>query len=377
MGSLPIQPPAPKRVPRIYIVLGAVLFAASVGASMGSTSSIGIVVDGASRHVDSGTTIADLAAAGLLAGKPGRMVSVTGHVLSQPSGSPVRTRRNGRFVSQDVTVYDGDVITSADGRNRVELLVTRRQPIAFPKRTVGSGPLATLAAPGSPGVRQLSVGAFSGDIATSTVLIAPSAMVVKHYGARTSTKIVALTFDDGPWPGQTEKILRILREQKVKASFFMIGYLVKRNPALARKVASEGHLVGNHTAGHQLLTKMTAAQIDKQLSGAERLLEADTGATVRWFRPPGGRMSPVALARVRDAGLKVAMWSVDPQDWRRGRKASQIAHGVVARVKPGSVVLMHDGGGDRAQTIRALPVIIRSLRSRGYRFVTLDEIPVQ
>ena len=94
------------------------------------------------------------------------------------------------------------------------------------------------------------------------------------------------------------------------------------------------------------------------------------------FRPPGGNISPAVWARVNRARLKVALWNVDPQDWRRPG-AKKIAHDVAVNARPGSIILLHDGGGNRQQTIQALPVIIRSLQSRGYRFVTLDELPVR
>lgn len=374
MGSLQIQPPAQKPIPRIYLLLGALLFAAAVGVSTGGESPARLTVDGTAREVHSSATIADLAKAGFLKAESGKMVSVRGRVLARGSGVLARTWRNDKPVGEDAVVYDGDVIKSADGRNLVEPTVTERVPIAFPRRTVGSGPLTTLVSPGCPGVKELTTGAFSGEVVTSTVIVTAAPMVVKRYGANPHEKLVALTFDDGPWPGQTEQILHVLRQYHVRATFFMVGYLAKRQPALVRKVAAEGHLVGNHTMGHKVLTKLKPAVVDKQITQGQSTIQRLSGESSTWFRPPGGELSPAVWARIRRAHLKVALWNVDPQDWRR-KPSKQIAHSVVTHVKPGSVVLMHDGGGDRSQTIKALPVIIRSLQSRGYRFVTLDEIP--
>jgi peptidoglycan/xylan/chitin deacetylase (PgdA/CDA1 family) len=232
----------------------------------------------------------------------------------------------------------------------------------------------TLAAPGSVGVKREEVGAISGEEVTSSVITQPMPMVVKRYGTRPGERVVALTFDDGPWPGQTNRILHILKQYNVRASFFMLGYLSKRNSALARQVADEGHLVGNHTIGHRTLTRLTTAAVDDQIERGEVAIAKSTGVTPAWFRPPGGHISAGVWSRVNHANLRVALWDVDPQDWR-SPTPNQIAHNVVVNTRPGSIVLLHDGGGNRESTIRALPIIIRSLQSRGYKFVTLDELP--
>ena len=374
MSSLPVHSPSPGRIPRLYVAVAAVLFAAALAASLGAKPYARVTVDGHPRRLEAGTTVTELEQTGYLAGHRGRMVSVSGEVLEQSSGTPARVWRNGKEATGDRIIYDGDVITSADGQNAVEQVVVRREPVPFTTRIVGTGPLIALASAGAVGVRQMSVGMVSGEEVTSSVVVKPVPMVVKRYGKNTRQKVVALTFDDGPWPGQTERILHILRQYKVKGTFFLVGYLAQKNPALARKIASEGHLVGNHTAGHRMLTRLDTAGVDDQIERGERIIVKSTGEKPLWFRPPGGNISPAVWARVRKAHLKVALWTVDPQDWTRPG-AKRIAHDVVVHTRPGSIVLLHDGGGNRAQTIRALPVIIRALQSRGYRFVTLDQMP--
>lgn len=374
MSTLPIKPPTSRDVPWLYLVVGAVVFAAALAASLGAKPSVRATVDGVSRRVGSGTTLARIARMGYLEGRPGRVVSLSGRLLSQSSGAGVRVWRNGRRATDEQTIYDGDTIASANGRDVVEDVVVKREQIPVPVQMVGSGPLITVSAPGSPGLKQMSVGAVSGVEVTSTVLTRPTPMVLLRYSKQTREKVVALTFDDGPWPGQTDKILRVLRQYKVKATFFMLGYLAKRNRSLARQVAAEGHLVGNHTMGHRKLTALSAGEVDQQIADAESAIISSTGQSPEWFRPPGGFISSAVWSRARKASLKVALWNVDPQDWRRPR-STQITHDVVTRVRPGSIVLLHDGGGDRAQTIKALPGIISELQARGYRFVTLDEVP--
>jgi peptidoglycan/xylan/chitin deacetylase (PgdA/CDA1 family) len=375
MSSLPVHPPEPPRIPRLYIALGVLLFAAGLAASIGAGNSLRLTVDGSLRRVGPGTTVAELAEMGYLAARPGDTLSVrSGRIAREGGGTPLSVTRNGREAGAQRVLYDGDVIESSNGRDVIEATVTREKPIPVGTRFVGSGPLMTLAAPGSVGVKREQVGAISGEEVTSSVITQPTPMVVKRYGTRPGERVVALTFDDGPWPGQTNRILHILKQYKVRASFFMLGYLSKRNSALARQVADEGHLVGNHTIGHRTLTRLTAAAVDDQIERGEVAIAKSTGVTPAWFRPPGGDISPGVWSRVNHANLRVALWDVDPQDWRNPTP-NQIAHNVVVNTRPGSIVLLHDGGGNRDSTIRALPIIIRSLQSRGYRFVTLDELP--
>lgn len=374
MGSLPVKPPTSRDTPWFYLAMGALLFAAALAASLAAKPSVRATIDGTARRVESGMTLADVGRMGYLEARPGRVVAVSGRLLEQSSGAKVRVWRNARIATDDQTVYDGDVITSADGRDVVEDVVVKQDEIPVPVKMVGSGPLIAVSTPGSPGLKETRVGAASGEVVTSTVITQPTSMVVRRYGKQTRQKLVALTFDDGPWPGQTDRILRVLHQYKVKATFFMLGYLARNNASLAHQVAAQGHLVGNHTMGHKKLTALSAAAVDRQISSAEARIISATGQTPEWLRPPGGYISPSVWSRARKASLKVALWSVDPQDWRR-LPSTRITHDVVTRVRPGSIVLLHDGGGDRTQTIKALPGIIRLLKARGYRFVTLDEMP--
>jgi peptidoglycan-N-acetylglucosamine deacetylase len=184
---------------------------------------------------------------------------------------------------------------------------------------------------------------------------------------------VALTFDDGPWPSHTQQVLDILAEQDVKASFFMVGYLAERYPDVARRVVDEGHLVGNHTQNHTVLTRQSAEVTRTQIETGSRTLQKVTGVAPAWFRPPGGGMNAQVLKEAKRAGMDLVMWDVDPQDWRRPG-VDHMLTSMLKQIKPGSVVLLHDGGGNRSQTIEMLPLLIEELKERGYLFVTLDQL---
>lgn len=187
--------------------------------------------------------------------------------------------------------------------------------------------------------------------------------------------MVALTFDDGPWRGQTEQVLAILAERDVRATFFILGCQVERAPDLAQAIANAGHLIGNHTYSHRRLDTAPYDLVDWEVSWGAHRIETVTGIHPTWFRAPGGNFGQAAYEAAERAGSRPALWTVDPQDWRDNATPDEIAGNVLTTAHPGAIVVLHDGGGDQTSTIAALPAIIDGLRAQGYRFVTLDELP--
>lgn len=188
-----------------------------------------------------------------------------------------------------------------------------------------------------------------------------------------SKKVVALTFDDGPWPTYTTGVLRALKQRNVLGTFFMCGYTLKARPEVGRKVVRLGHEIGNHSFHHPVLTRLSNQSINRQLASTQQLVRKKLGVTPKWFRPPYGATNYQVRRLARKNGLHHITWTVDSSDWRL-RSSSTIAHGVLRRTKPDSVILMHDGGGNRRATVNALPTIVRVLKTRGYDFVTLSEL---
>lgn len=189
----------------------------------------------------------------------------------------------------------------------------------------------------------------------------------------TTEPVVALTFDDGPEPPATEEILDVLAEEGVPAAFFCLGRQVRRHPELVERMAREGHLVGNHTDTHANLLLCTPARSRREIEGGAQALEEVLGERPRWFRPPYGFRFPWTLLQARARGQSTALWSNCPRDWQQPG-ADVLVERVVGSVRPGDVVLLHDGGGDRRQTVQALRELIPALRARGYRFVRLDRL---
>lgn len=194
-------------------------------------------------------------------------------------------------------------------------------------------------------------------------------MVVNHVSVPKTDKVIALTFDDGPNPPYTGKVLRILKEHNAKATFFMLGAELAASPSLGRQVRDAGHAIGNHSWSHPIRPKDPVGEVSRTDDELRAVLNIDTTL----FRPPYGNLTN-GLAKAAEARNEaIVIWSVDTNDWKRPG-AKRIASRVIRGAKPGRIVLMHDGGGDRSQTVAALPVILDTLGKKGYRFVTVPEL---
>lgn len=181
---------------------------------------------------------------------------------------------------------------------------------------------------------------------------------------------VALTFDDGPHPQYTPKILAILRKYHVKATFFVVGEMAAKQPELIRAEAADGHVVGNHTYHHVNLTKIPDSSIPIEWQAAQDVIKGITGKSMRFCRPPGGDYDGEVMKDATDLGLVTVLWTDDPGDYASpGDKA--IKRRVLSRIDDGGIILIHDG---IQQTIDVLPQIIENLKKRGFRFVTVSEM---
>lgn len=185
---------------------------------------------------------------------------------------------------------------------------------------------------------------------------------------------VALTFDDGPNPPYTSQILAILQRYGVPATFFVIGSQAQNYQDLTQQEAQQGNVIGNHSWSHPSdLTTLPPADVRSQLQSTNNQIKADTGQSPALFRPPGGHYNSAVQSIAADLGLSTILWSVDPRDWSRPG-VSKIVQTVLDTTHNGSIILLHDGGGDRSQTVAALPQIISALQQRGFQFVTISRM---
>ena len=185
-------------------------------------------------------------------------------------------------------------------------------------------------------------------------------------------KVIALTFDDGPWPESTAQVLDILKQNQIKGTFFLIGQNVKNYPGLVKREIAEGHVIGNHTWHHwyQFLNPQAAAY---EIDHTADLIYQVTGIKTNLFRPPGGIMHNGVAAYARNSKYAIILWSSDSVDYSRPA-VPKLINNVFRKAKPGGIVLMHDGGGNRSKTVQALPEIIANFRKQGYSFVTIPEL---
>jgi cellulose synthase/poly-beta-1,6-N-acetylglucosamine synthase-like glycosyltransferase/spore germination protein YaaH/peptidoglycan/xylan/chitin deacetylase (PgdA/CDA1 family) len=223
-----------------------------------------------------------------------------------------------------------------------------------------------------------SVGLF----ANETYRQLPSSFVIRKFGK--GDKQVVLTFDDGPDPDWTPQILDILKKERVPASFFMVGINAEDNIPLVRRVYSDGFEIGNHTFTHPNIAEVSKQRAFVELNATRLLIECITGHSTVMFRPPYNadaepttmqELEPVAFGKQQHY-LTIGE-SIDPRDWENGVSADSIFDRVVAQASLGSIVLLHDAGGNRAATVEALPRIIHYFRDRGYTFTTIAALTGQ
>jgi len=184
-------------------------------------------------------------------------------------------------------------------------------------------------------------------------------------GSRAHRRI-ALTFDDGP-SAYTSQVISILSRYHVHGTFFEVGQEIAGRAAVMRSALAHGDELGDHSMHHSVLPSRS------DIAETARAIQRASGFRPCLFRPPYGAYNSAEVARARAEGMSTILWDVDPQDWSRPGTSAIYAR-VVANARPGSIVIMHEGGGDRSETVAALPAIIRNLKSRGYRLVTASDL---
>jgi peptidoglycan-N-acetylglucosamine deacetylase len=182
-------------------------------------------------------------------------------------------------------------------------------------------------------------------------------------------KAIALTIDDGPSPVYTPQILSLLRRYRITASFSMIGVNVLAYPGVAREVADAGHMIVNHTQTHHNLAYMPPGEVSTEMNLATDAIHRATGRVPDMFRAPYGAWSPTVFQLCGAAGMTPLGWSVDPRDWSRPG-VSAIIDNILGNTRTGSIILEHDGGGDRSETVAALRFVLPRLLEAGYHFRT-------
>jgi cellulose synthase/poly-beta-1,6-N-acetylglucosamine synthase-like glycosyltransferase/peptidoglycan/xylan/chitin deacetylase (PgdA/CDA1 family) len=253
----------------------------------------------------------------------------------------------------------------------------------------GEGEILHIQSRPASGERQITVDPNTNLVTDETFKTMPQPYTVDMYGS--SPKKIAITFDDGPDPEWTPKILDVLKEKNAKATFFLIGVEAEKNAGLTKRIYNEGHEIGNHTFTHPDISNVSKRYFEVELNLTERFFEGKLGVKPVLFRPPysidqepdtADEVRPLELAQ--QLGYITIGDKVDPNDWRDNprRPANEIVADVMKNLPPcdpgnltcGNIILLHDGGGDRSETLKALPLIIDGLRQRGYDIVPVSDL---
>jgi peptidoglycan/xylan/chitin deacetylase (PgdA/CDA1 family) len=192
-----------------------------------------------------------------------------------------------------------------------------------------------------------------------------------HRRVNTGEAVVALTFDDGPSAANPPRLLEILRDKGVKATFFMIGKNVAAHPEVVRQVAGGGHEIGSHSWSHPRFPNLGDDAVRRELRQTEEALLAAAGVKPRYLRPPYGSLTAAQREWIhREFGYEFIYWDVDPNDWRKPG-VDEVTARIVNSARPGSILLLHD---IHADSVAAVPAIIDQLRAKGFKFLTVSEL---
>lgn len=206
------------------------------------------------------------------------------------------------------------------------------------------------------------------------VPVTPSAASAKIVYTRCEVPapVIAITFDDGPHPDFTPRLLDMLKERHIKATFFMVGRCVVTYPQIVKRIADEGHEVANHSWSHPLLTSLGTTSVESQLRRTHDAIVKACGIAPLLYRPPYGEVRFSQRKRIHETfGYPTILWDVDPLDWQSPRTAQKVHDRVLAQTKSGSIILCHD---IHETTVAAMPATLDALKARGYQFATVSQL---
>ncbi|MCZ7662452.1 MAG: polysaccharide deacetylase family protein [Thermoleophilia bacterium] len=329
------------------------------------SQTLAVSIGGLPAIITPGTTLEQLVRAQGVGSRAGALVDVAGDVLAPSEGEPGVIEVDGAPADLGNPLYDGAVIVARRGRDVAEPVERKLTPIPHSITSEGKGPVLALARSGQPGERETFLGTKSKRAVAAFVVREPVDALLRRSGGLTAgQKAVALTFDDGP-SDYTQGVLDALAAKGVSATFFVVGRTATGHPGMIARIRAAGHEVENHTWSHADLRKLDASGIQAEIARASQVI-----GDVSFLRPPYGSYNSLVVEQAGLQGLRLALWDVDTLDWKT-RDAAKITAAVVSGAKPGAIILMHDGGGDRSQTVAALPGVIDWLLQQGYALTTL------
>lgn len=346
-----------------------------------------VTVNGQKTTVWFWNTLQTLVDDGYASPQPGDLIAVDGSVAEFGGGDTLHAVINGEETSDPNTFLSKDaVITISDGNDVEEEYTETYEAIPFEQNTdpvtlssYYDGAVHVVSG-GVEGKMAVRTGNVSGRTMSYVVEQPVNAGFSAYSPAVGEDKVIALTFDDGPWPNSTKEILSILKQNGAHATFFVIGEQCQDNAEVLKQIVADGNQIATHSYDHASgkgngvdLTLMPADEQIKEIEDGFSAIESVTGTQVsRVMRAPGGNYYGDLVDTLKPYVTAEIGWDVDTLDWTRPGVDTIVDK--LLTVEPGQIVLMHDGGGDRSQTVAALRKALPILKSRGYSFVTIDEL---
>ncbi len=346
-----------------------------------------VTVNGTEQTVESGATVQKLVDDGVVSPLAGNLLAVDGSIAQQGGGTAYTATVNGSEAEGTTRLRSGDAVQVDNGADVEEEYTETTETVAHGTSGTDYSTLSSyyngsihVMSSGQDGEKTVKTGKVSGKT-VEEVTKAPVDAGYSSYTVNTNgEKVIALTFDDGPWPTTTSEILDILKENGAHATFFQIGNQIANMPDIEKRIVEEGNQVGTHTWDHASgsgqgvnLTYMSAEEQREEITKGFNAIESVLGSSVTHImRAPGGNYYGSLVTNLSDLISAEIGWDLDTEDW--SRPGAEAIANVILSVKPGQVILMHDGGGDRTQTVEALRSALPQLIAQGYKCVTIDEL---
>lgn len=348
-----------------------------------TTKAVAVTINGQQQTVSGDQrTINGVLDAGLVSVSPGNYLAVDGSVMGQGQGTRATATINGQQTDDLSTrLNDGDDVSITNGTDVTEdYTESDPQPVAPGMDIVGTGAVHLYTSAGEPGEKVVRTGNESGKTA-DVITKDPVNGTVQYYNVNTNgEKVIALTFDDGPWDKTTQEILDTLKDNGAKATFFTIGDQIAGKEDLVKQAVDNGNEVSSHSYDHADGSGQGVSLIlmssDERKQEAQKGLQAISDATGQdastVFRSPGGNFDASVAADLSGIITADIGWNIDTGDWKK--PGADVIAQRIEEASPGEILLMHDGGGDRSQTVEALKQALPKLKEEGFTFVTVQEL---
>lgn len=364
----------------LFVTLGLLLLAVLGGLYFWYTHPVDVTIDGTRMQARLWSPLEQVMDEKGISVSSGDYVSVSGNVISAGDGYPFSATVNGSELNgSDASGYhikEGDVIDFHDGADRMEEFDSWEENIQPKLKMDGNvGAINYVAQWGKAGRKTVRRGKDSGETADGETLTEPQDCIIKVTDVHPDDdrKIVALTFDDGPDATYTLSYLSILNQYNAKATFFCVGNNVQAYPSIVQEAIAEGNEVMNHTMSHQQLTDLDEDALRAEITDSFDAIEQATGVQTTALRPPYGSFRETTWLKTGGCMSLSVRWNLDSLDWSKASVQTIVANATNG-VEPGSIILMHDGGGDRSEDLEALPQILATLEDEGYTVTTVSEL---